>query len=274
MPVRDEQGRIIRWFGTSTDIDDTKHAEALERESAERYRTLVEQVKDYAIFRMDPKGLATTWNEGVRRLLGFEEAEFIGKDIVSLFFTAEDVQDGVAEREFAEAAATGKASNDRWKIRKDGTRFFAMGITTALHDEAGQLIGFTKIMQDQTEQKRLEEELRQFTAELAEADRRKNEFLAMLAHELRNPLAAVGNAVQVLTAPTWWRCRRGRRRSSSARSNTSRDWSTTCSTSRGSPRVRSSSEGADSTLDHHRAAVEAAMPLIEEKGHDLTFPST
>ena len=126
------------------------------QESEERFRTLIEQVKDYAIFRMDAEGRATTWNKGVESVLGFQEAEFIGQDIVAAIFTPEDVRSGVAQQELDQAAAHGTASDDRWMRRKDGTRFFAFGITTALHDESGRLVGFTKVMRDQTEQKRIE----------------------------------------------------------------------------------------------------------------------
>ena len=145
-----------------------------------------------------PAGRATSWNEGVQRVLGYEEAEWLGQDVVPLIFTPEDMRDGCARRELEQAATEGSASNDRWMMKKDSTRFFALGVTTALRDDDGQLLGFTKVMRDQTERHRLENELRQVAADLAEADRRKDEFLAMLAHELRNPLAPIRNAVEIL----------------------------------------------------------------------------
>jgi PAS domain S-box-containing protein len=160
-------------------------------ESEARYRTLVEQVKDYAIFMTDPEGRPTSWNEGVRRVLGFDEAEFVGHDITPLIFTPEDQQSGVPQRELAEAARTGTASNDRWMMRKEGIRFWASGMTTALRDKKGELLGFTKVMRDQTERKQAEEALQK-------ADRRKDEFLAILAHELRNPLAPLRNSLEIL----------------------------------------------------------------------------
>jgi PAS domain S-box-containing protein len=180
------------------DISDRKQAEARLREEERRFRTLVEQVRDYAIFMTDTQGRATSWNEGVRRVLGFGEGEWIGRDIVPLIFTPEDVQDGVGQREFDQATATGTAGDDRWMMKKDGTRFFALGIVTALRDDAGRLLGFTKVMRDQTERKKIEDRLRQVAADLSEADRRKDEFLAMLAHELRNPLAPIRNGLQIL----------------------------------------------------------------------------
>ncbi len=180
-------------------------AEAAERcrkdaalgESERRFRLLVEQVRDYAIFATDADGRPTTWNEGVLRVLGFQEAEFLGKDIETIF-TPEDQRSGLPRVELEEAKAAGTAAADRWMRRKDGTRFYAAGATTALRVESGQLLGFMKVMRDQSEQKRLEDELRRIAADLSEADQRKNEFLATLAHELRNPLAPIRSGLGLL----------------------------------------------------------------------------
>jgi PAS domain S-box-containing protein len=161
------------------------------QESQVRHRTLVEQVKDYAIYMVDLEGRPTSWNEGVRRVLGFEEVEFLGADITSQIFTPEDLVSGVPQAELQEAAANGTASSDRWMRRKDGSRFWSSGITTALRDAGGALIGYTKVKRDLTRSKRAEDALKQ-------ADRRKDEFLATLAHELRNPLAPLRNSLYIL----------------------------------------------------------------------------
>lgn len=197
-PIRDADGEVIGGINMLVDITERKEMEEERREEDLRYRSLVEQVKDYAIFRTDPRGIATTWNEGVRRLFGFDEQDFIGKDVAHLIFTKEDVLKGVPELELVQAAQVGQVSNDRWMRRKDGSRFYAMGVTSALRDDDGVLVGYTKVKRDQTTQKRLEDDLRQSSAELSEADRRKNEFLATLAHELRNPLAPMQNALRVM----------------------------------------------------------------------------
>jgi PAS domain S-box-containing protein len=196
------QGGFPRFIGYLRDLTERRRLEQERRQTEEQFRTLVEQVKDYAIFMTDAQGRATTWNEGVGHVLGFTEDEFIGQDVTAAIFTPEDVAAGVPERELETAAAQGQAGNDRWMRRKDGTRFFATGVTTGLYDVDGRLLGFSKVMRDQTERKRLEDELRRIAADLSEADRRKDEFLATLAHELRNPLAPVRTGLEVMKLAT------------------------------------------------------------------------
>lgn len=128
-------------------------------ESEEMFRTLVEQVRDHAIFRTDNEGRPSTWNVGVERVLGFAEREFIGADITSIIFTPEDIARGVPRAELEHAAECGSAHNDRWMRKKDGTLFFAMGATTRLLD-GDRLVGFTKVMRDQTAVKRAADRMR------------------------------------------------------------------------------------------------------------------
>src|SRR5262249_52076113 len=162
----------------------------------ERFRLLMECVQDHAIFFMDPEGRVVDWNAGAEHLLGYQE-DIIGQPF-AVFFTPEEAHSGVPEQELKRAVESGRASDDRWHVRKDGTHFFASGVTTALRDEGGSLRGFAKVVRDNTERKRLEEELRSQAEALAEADRKKDEFLAMLAHELRNPLAPILHALHIL----------------------------------------------------------------------------
>src|SRR5262249_11337762 len=124
-------------------------------------------------------------NVGAERILGYAEAEILGQPL-AIFFTPEDRDAGIPEKELAGARASGRASDDRWHLRKDGSRFWCGGMLMAVRDDRSSLRSFVKVMRDLTERKRMEDQLRARAVELQEADRRKNEFLAMLSHELRN----------------------------------------------------------------------------------------
>jgi PAS domain S-box-containing protein len=150
----------------------------------------METVRDYAIFLVDLTGRVASWNVGAERILGYQESEIVGQPL-AVFFTPEDLERGTPKWEMDEALAHGRASDDRWHIRKDGSRFWCSGMLMAALDAQGSIHGFVKVMRDLTERKQMEEQLRARAAELQEADRRKNEFLAMLSHELRNPLAPI-----------------------------------------------------------------------------------
>ena len=180
-------------------------------ETVEGYRLLIESVQDYGIFFFDPQGRVASWNTGAERLLGYQEEEILGCEF-TLFFTPEDIRDGAPEHEMRTALEKGRATDDRWHVKKDGSRFFGSGITTPLRDEDGRLLGFVKILRDFTERKRYEEELRNRAEALARADREKDEFLAVLAHELRNPLASIFYALHLLEEDTGADARRQARR--------------------------------------------------------------
>ena len=158
-------------------------------QSEQLYRLLVEGVKDYAIFLLDPDGRVMTWNAGAERIKGYTAAEIIGRHF-SVFYTPEDLRRGAPREALRVAAAKGRYEIENWRMRKDGSRFFADVVINALHDEAGRLVGFSKVTRNLTERQRFEA--------LAEANRRQDDFLAMLAHELRNPLAPLLTSVQVL----------------------------------------------------------------------------
>ncbi len=168
------------------DITERKRTADVVRAAEERFRLMVESVKDYAIFSTDPQGLIDSWNTGAERVFGYPESEIIGQPVGTIF-TPEDRASGRPESEMKTAAEKGRADDERWHLKKDGRHIFVSGTVTPIRDEAGRIQGFTKVARDITERK--------------EADRRKDEFLAMLAHELRNPLSSIGNAITLLQMP-------------------------------------------------------------------------
>jgi PAS domain S-box-containing protein len=135
----------------------------MHRRTDDIYRKAIEDIRDYAIFMTDPDGLITNWNIGAQHILGYSEEEIIGQDAAK-FFTGEDRTKGVPQRELATAAAAGRAEDERWHVRRDGSRFWASGIVTPVRDNAGKLIGFSKVMRDMTERNRLTEERDRFFA--------------------------------------------------------------------------------------------------------------
>jgi PAS domain S-box-containing protein len=162
------------------------------RQSEERFRLLVEGVQDYAIFMLDPEGYVTSWNIGAQRIHGYNAQEIIGLHI-SEFYPSESVAAGRPKEELEQALRDGRVEDEGWRVRKDRSMFWANVVVTALHDKSGELRGFAKITRDMTERRKIDE--------LELADRQKNEFLAMLAHELRNPLAPIRNGIELLRMP-------------------------------------------------------------------------
>ena len=159
------------------------------RRSEETFRLLVEGIQDYAIFMLDQDGKIVSWNKGAERIEGYAANEIIGQHI-SRFFPADAIESNRPQQELALAKAQGRCEVEGWRLRKDGTRFWANVVITALYDAAGQFRGFAKVTRDMTELKRIES--------LEQRERQTNEFLAMLGHELRNPLAPIRNALSLM----------------------------------------------------------------------------
>jgi len=165
-------------------------------ESHELFRRLVQSVRDYAIFMLDPSGHISTWNEGAQRIKGYSAQEIIGKHF-STFYPEAEVRSGKCEYELRVAALEGRFEEEGFRVRKDGSRFWANVVISAMVNEQDQLIGFSKVTRDLTERKRMQEEQ---AARLAaeEASKAKDEFLAILSHELRNPLAPIVTALELM----------------------------------------------------------------------------
>jgi PAS domain S-box-containing protein len=154
---------------------DSQKAVPTEQLSAETYRLLVDSVKDYAIIMVDPHGIVSSWNEGAHRIKGYTADEIIGKPL-SVFYTPEDVRSGKTEKELTIAAKEGRFEDEGWRVRKDGSRFWANVVITALYDDTGNLRGFAKVTRDMTERKQAEEALAQKAASEA-LSRRAQEIL-------------------------------------------------------------------------------------------------
>jgi PAS domain S-box-containing protein len=187
--LRDEEGVLQGYSKITRDQSQRKAEEEKLRQSEERFRLLVEGVQDYAIYLLNPEGIITSWNGGARRIKGYERGEIIGQHF-SRFYSAEDIAAGKPWAELAMARQHGRAEDEGWRIRKDGSKFWARVVVTPLYDAEGVALGFAKVTQDLTQ--------RRHSEALEDSASRVTDFIAVLAHELRNPLAPIRNAVHLL----------------------------------------------------------------------------
>jgi len=187
--LRDDDNEIVGYAKVVRDLTERKVIEERARQDEQRFRILVEGVKDYAIFMLDPYGNVASWNAGAQRIKHYRADEIIGRHF-SVFYPEEDVRSGKCEMELEVATRVGRFEDEGWRIRKDGSRFWANVIITALFDSHGSLVGFGKVTRDLTERKQHEEE-RVRLAQAQEAVRLRDEFLSIASHELKTPLTVL-----------------------------------------------------------------------------------
>ena len=180
------------------------------RTSEERFRLLVDGVKDYAIFLVDPNGLISSWNQGAERIKGYKAEEILGRHL-STFYQPEEVAAGHPAIELTEAEEQGRVAAEGWRVRKDGSRFWASVVITALRDDAGRLRGFAKVTRDITERKQIQDQLlqserreaarfRELADRMAVLDVTKSEFLKLASHELRTPVSLIRGYLSMFEA--------------------------------------------------------------------------
>ena len=192
-PVKNAEGKVIGVSTFARDITERIRVQEALRVSEERHRLIIEGAKDYAVVTTDLEGVIESWSPGAEAVFGWTALEAVGQ-LAAMTFVPEDRAADQPAVELGLARREGRAPDVRWHLRKDRSRVFIDGSTWPLKDGRGRLRGYLKVGQDVTERMQLEEALR-------EADRRKDEFLAMLGHELRNPLAAIQHGIEVAASP-------------------------------------------------------------------------
>jgi PAS domain S-box-containing protein len=260
--LRDAGGRLVAFSKITRDLTERRRQEEDLRQSEERFRLLVEGVVDYAVYMLDPNGMVTSWNAGAQRIKGYSPEEIIGKHY-SRFFLGEDVAASKPWEELAAARRDGRAEVEGWRLRKNGERFWARVVVSPLHDGGGALRGFAKVTQDLTQRRHLQE--------LETTARKLNEFIAMLAHELRNPLAPIHSALAVMKGAEGDEAKQARMRQVIERqtrrlSRVVDDMADIGRITRGALSMERKPVALAQVM---RAAAEATDPLIRARGHEL-----
>ena len=212
-PVRDEAKRPLYFFIQVQDVTAQRAAEEELRQSEERFRLLVEVVEDYAIFMLDPSGHVISWNAGAQRINGYTAEEIVGQHF-RVFYPPDKQEARHPEHELRIALREGHYEEEGWRVRNDGSRFWASVLITTVRNPAGEHIGFTKVTRDITERRQVADErertmtalgaanrnLERANAELARGAEEQAEFLAVTAHELRTPLSVILGSADSLVA--------------------------------------------------------------------------
>jgi PAS domain S-box-containing protein len=177
-------------YAVGRDVTELRQTEQALRRSEERFRLMAENIVDYAILMLDTDGRVTTWNPGAERIKGYSAEEIVGQHF-SRFFPLADIEAGKPEYELKVAAQVGRFLDEGWRVRKDGSTFWATVVITALRDEHGTLLGFAKLTRDMTQHKMAQDALVRAKETAEQSNKFKDQFLSTMSHELRTPLNAV-----------------------------------------------------------------------------------
>jgi len=195
--IHSEENVVVGYCKVTRDLTDRKISEDSLRDSEERYHQMIAEVQDYAIILLDINGIIQNWNAGAERIKGYRSDEVIGKKF-ELFYTAEDLNANMPDRLLKYAKEHGKAVQEGWRVRKDGTRFWGTIVITALHNKEGEVIGFSKVTRDLTKQKIAEEKMATYLSELEIQNRDLEQFAYVASHDLQEPLRKIQTFVELI----------------------------------------------------------------------------
>jgi PAS domain S-box-containing protein len=198
-PIRDGAGRLVGYAKITRDLTERRKAEANLRESQQQFRLLVQGVTDYAIYLLSPEGYVSSWNPGAQRIKGYAPEEIIGQHF-SRFYTEEDRQAGLPQQTLAIATSEGRFEREGWRLRKDGTKFFANVVVDAIHNPDGSLLGFAKITRDITERTKAERALEEAREALLQSQKMEaiGHLTGGIAHDFNNLLMAIQGSLELL----------------------------------------------------------------------------
>ncbi len=198
-PIRSPEGNLIGFAKITRDLTERKLAEESLKQSEQQFRLLVQSVTDYAIYMLDPTGIVTNWNAGAQRIKGYRPEEIIGQHY-SLFFSEEDRQNGTPQRGLATALRDGRFESQGWRIRKDGSRFWANVVVDPIRSDTGALVGFAKVTRDITESIEAQRALEKAREALFQAQKMESlgRLTGGIAHDFNNLLMAVVGGLEIV----------------------------------------------------------------------------
>ena len=197
--IRGEDGELLGFAKITRDVTERQEHQKALFESEQRFRMLVQGVRDYAIYMLDPEGRISNWNSGAEAIKGYSEAEIVGQHF-SRFYTEEDRAGGEPQRALETALREGKYEKEAWRVRKDGTLFWANVLIDPIYDESGRHIGFAKITRDATERKRAQDEVEEARAALAQSQKLQalGELTGGIAHDFNNLMTVIAGSTELL----------------------------------------------------------------------------